>query len=230
MIKKIAALSGTILMLATQQSLALPVQVEVPYAVAIPTTYEVLPNSAVTVPLRITNTGANNLVFDCNTTRALSGGPDCIGYRPRMGILGSWALWEGEVREPVDWDITEGAYSVGPGPSETDQFDQFNFTLTPGEAADLVFARFVAGSFGQAVNAANVSIQEIATDYTVHFPTMLRVTVGDQNLTGPFVTLPATRYLPDPIPEPGTMLLMTLGGLMVAGMAATRRHLPGQTG
>ena len=56
----------------------------------------------------------------------------------------------------------------------------------------------------------------------VHFFSTLRVTVGGQDITGPFVTLPATVY----VAEPATALLVALGGVLAAGLTARRRRRP----
>lgn len=217
--KKIAALFLMTLSLFAEQCLALQVPVEVPYAVAMPTTFEATPGSTVTIPLRITNNGSGNLVFDCSIARFFNGGPDCIGLRPSVGGGGPGVFLEGQAPEPFDWTLID--FTPGPTANSNDVVDQFNVTIPPGGTADFVFGRFVAGEFGRAVNLLDFSVAQPDGTF-VHFFSTLRVTVGDQDITGPFVTLPATVY----VAEPATALLVALGGVLAAGLTARRRRRP----
>ena len=214
--KKIVALLGMALTVFAHPCLALQVPVEVPYSVAMVTTFEATPGSTVTLPLRITNTGSDSLVFDCSIARFFSGGPDCIGLRPSVGGGSPGVFLEGQAPEPFDWTLI--AFTPGPTANGNDVVDQFNVTIPPGGTADFVFGRFIAGTFGRAVNLLDFSVEQPDGTF-VHFFSTLRVMVGDQDIAGPFVTLPATIY----VPEPGTMLLLALGGALLGGMTARRR-------
>lgn len=214
--KKIVALSGMALTVFAHQCLALQMPVEVPYSVAMVTTFEAMPGSTVTIPLRITNTGSNNLVFDCSIARVFSGGPDCIGLRPSVGGGSPGVVLEGETPEPFDWTLID--FTPGPTANRNDVVDQFNVTIPPGGTNDFVFGKFVAGTFGRAVNLLDFTVAQPDRTF-IHFFSTLRVMVGDQDITGPFVTLPATIY----VSEPGTMLLVALGGALVGVIAVRRR-------